>query len=319
MKVLIADDSIVSRHMLEATVKKWGYEPVVACDGQEAWDILQKHGAPQLAILDWVMPQLTGPDVCRLTRKQQKEVYTYMLLLTSKNQRDDLIEGMDAGADDYVTKPFNHHELQVRLRAGRRIVELQTELLVTQAALRQQATHDALTTVYNRHSIFEVLDRELGRAERENFPVGLVLLDIDFFKSVNDTHGHIAGDAVLREAARRIKSSIRAYDSLGRYGGEEFLVILPGCDEACTRRQSERIRCSLASEPMPIHEDAHPDISLALTASFGSTTALPGHKVSAETLLRIADESLYEAKRSGRNRVVFRSILGDDSIQVTMP
>jgi diguanylate cyclase (GGDEF)-like protein len=311
MKVLIADDSIVSRHMLEATVKKWGYEPVVACDGKEAWEILQKEGAPQLAILDWVMPQLTGPEVCRLTRQQQKDTYTYMLLLTSKNQREDLIEGMDAGADDYVTKPFNHHELQVRLRAGRRIVDLQSELLVTQAALRQQATHDSLTKVYNRSSIFEVLDRELVRAERENLPVGLALLDIDFFKSVNDTYGHIAGDAVLREAARRIKTTIRSYDSLGRYGGEEFLIILPGCDEACTRSQSDRIRRNLAIEPMPIHEYSHSDVSLALTASFGSTTALPGHRISAETLLRIADESLYEAKRAGRNRVVFRSILGE--------
>jgi len=306
MKVLIADDSIVSRHMLEATVKKWGYEPVVACDGKEAWEILQKDGAPQLAILDWVMPQLTGPEVCRLARQQQKDTYTYMLLLTSKNQREDLIEGMDAGADDYVTKPFNHHELQVRLRAGRRIVDLQSELLVTQAALRQQATHDSLTKVYNRSSIFEVLDRELIRAEREGLPVGLALLDIDYFKSVNDTYGHIAGDAVLREAARRIKTTIRSYDSLGRYGGEEFLIILPGCDEACTRSQSD-----LAMEPMPIHESSHSDVSLALTASFGSTTALPGHRISAETLLRIADESLYEAKRAGRNRVVFRSILGE--------
>jgi two-component system cell cycle response regulator len=311
MKVLIADDSIVSRHMLEATVKKWGYEPVVACDGKEAWEILQKEGAPQLAILDWVMPQLTGPEVCRLTRQQQKDTYTYMLLLTSKNQREDLIEGMDAGADDYVTKPFNHHELQVRLRAGRRIVDLQSELLVTQAALREQASHDALTKVYNRSSIFEVLDRELIRAERENLPIGLALLDIDYFKSVNDTYGHITGDAVLREAARRIKTTIRSYDSLGRYGGEEFLIILPGCDEACTRSQSDRIRRSLAMEPMPIHESSHSDVSLALTASFGSTTALPGHRISAETLLRIADESLYEAKRAGRNRVVFRSILGE--------
>jgi two-component system cell cycle response regulator len=315
MKVLIADDSIVSRHMLEATVRKWGYEPVVACDGQEAWDILQKDNAPQLAILDWVMPQLTGPEVCRLARQQQKDKYTYMLLLTSKNQREDLIEGMDAGADDYVTKPFNHHELQVRLRAGRRIVDLQSELLVTQAALRQQATHDALTKVFNRHSIFEVLDRELIRAEREGLPVGLALLDIDFFKSVNDTYGHIAGDAVLSEAARRIKSSIRSYDSLGRYGGEEFLIVLPGCDEACTRSQSERIRRSLASEPMPIHEDAHSDVSLALTASFGCTTAMPGHRVSAETLIRLADESLYEAKRAGRNRVMFRSTLERMKVQ----
>ena len=309
MKVLIADDSIVSRHMLEATVKKWGYEPVVACDGQQAWDLLQGEDAPQLAILDWVMPAMTGPEVCRLVRQQQKESYTYMLLLTSKNQREDLIEGMTAGADDYITKPFNHHELQVRLRAGRRIVDLQTELLETQAALREQATHDSLTRVYNRHSIFEVLDRELRRAEREHLPVGLALLDIDHFKSVNDTYGHIAGDAVLSEAARRIKSSIRSYDSIGRYGGEEFLIILPGCDEACTKSQAERIRRALALEPMPIHEDSNSDVSLALTASFGATCALPGIPATTESLIRVADESLYEAKRAGRNQVVFRSLL----------
>ncbi len=316
MKVLIADDSIVSRHMLEATVKKWGYEPVVASDGQEAWSILQRPDAPQLAILDWVMPNLTGPEICRLVRQQQRDAYTYILLLTSKNQREDLIEGMTSGSDDYITKPFNHHELQVRIRAGRRIVELQSELLRTQEALREQATHDALTKVFNRHSIFEVLDKELRRAERENLPVGLALLDIDFFKQVNDTYGHIAGDAVLGEAARRIKATIRSYDSIGRYGGEEFLIILPGCDEACTRSQSERIRKALASEPMAIHEEQSSDTSLALTASFGSTTALPGLRVSPETLLRIADECLYESKRAGRNRVTFRSVLGDVSVPV---
>lgn len=307
MKVLIADDSVVGRHMLEATVRKWGYEPVVACDGREAWNLLQSPGAPQLAILDWVMPALTGPEVCLLVRQQQKETYTYILLLTSKNQREDLIEGMTAGADDYITKPFNHHELQVRLRAGRRIVDLQAELLRTQAALREQATHDSLTRVFNRHSIFETLDRELSRGERENLPIGIALLDIDFFKLVNDNYGHIAGDAILSETARRIKTSIRRYDSIGRYGGEEFLIILPGCDETCTSSQSERIRLALSNEPMPIVEDGTSHTSLALTASFGCTTALPGKKIAAETLIRIADECLYEAKRNGRNRVVFRS------------
>jgi diguanylate cyclase (GGDEF)-like protein len=317
MKILIADDSIVSRHMLEATVKKWGYDPVVAADGQEAWAVLQKPDAPQLAVLDWVMPSITGVELCRLVRQQQREAYTYILLLTSKNQREDLIEGMTAGADDYITKPFNHHELQVRIRAGRRIVELQAELLQTQAALRDQATHDALTKIFNRHTIFEVLDRELRRSERENLPVGVALLDIDHFKIVNDTYGHITGDAVLRESARRIKGAIRSYDSVGRYGGEEFLVILPGCDEACTRSQSERIRRALANEAMPIHDEHATDTSLALTASFGCTTALPGLKISPETLLQIADESLYEAKRAGRNRVVFRSNLGDVPSLVT--
>src|SRR5258705_3558356 len=260
MRVLIADDSIVSRHLLDATLRKWGYTVVVACDGNEAWAVLQSEDAPEIAILDWVMPGLTGPEVCRKVRAnaKEKDIYTYILLLTSKSQREDLIEGMESGADDYLTKPFDQHELQVRLRPGLRIIQLQHELITAREELRDQATKDFLTSIWNRSSILDILNRELQRGVREGRSVGLLLADLDHFKSVNDTYGHFAGDAVLREFARRMLGSIRPYDAIGRYGGEEVLIILPGCDETCTPRHAERMRCALDQETMVIQDAPRP-------------------------------------------------------------
>jgi len=301
MRILIADDSIVSRHLLDATLRKWGYEVVVACDGLEAWNVLQAEDPPKIAILDWVMPGLTGPEVCRRVREhtKEKESYTYILLLTSKSLREDLIEGMESGADDYLTKPFDQHELKVRLRAGTRIVDLQRELVAAREELREQATKDFLTRIWNRSSILDILDRELARGAREKRPVGLVLADLDHFKLVNDTYGHFAGDAVLREFARRIAASIRPYDAIGRHGGEEFLMVLPGCDDVCTAGQAERMRAVLADEPMSINDEYR-----SITCSFGSTCWRPGAESSAEALIRVADRALYMAKNEGRNRVV---------------
>ncbi len=299
MKILIADDSIVSRHLLEATLRKWGYEVTVACDGAEAWDILQRDSAPALAILDWVMPELTGPEVCKKVRQQQgQEPYTYLLLLTSKSMKEDLIEGMDAGADDYIIKPFDQHELQVRLRAGTRIVKLQQEL-------RRQAAHDPLTGVLSRSKAFEMFDRELQRSVRDNLPLSVLLVDLDHFKNVNDTYGHLAGDEVLREAARRLKDGVRSYDVLSRYGGEEFLILMPGCDEAAARTQAERLRAAICAGPISIASAN--DVAYMLTASFGVTISSPMSLESPESLVRVADEALYAAKRRGRNRVVFHS------------
>lgn len=300
MKILIADDSIVSRHLLEATLRKWGYDVVVACDGAEALEVLQRDDAPALAILDWMMPGLTGLEVCRRIRQRAREPYIYTLLLTSKSQKEDLIEGMDAGADDYITKPFDQHELQVRLRAGRRLADLQAELLAAREALREQATHDSLTHIWNRSSILDMLSRELSRSEREHTPVGVIIVDLDHFKSVNDNHGHLAGDAVLCEAARRMQGAIRQYDTIGRYGGEEFLLLLPGCDDQSSYTQADRLRKQIENAELSLNE-----ISLRLTASFGVTCAMPGEPWTPEALIRKADEALYLAKKLGRNRVEF--------------
>jgi two-component system, cell cycle response regulator len=303
MRILIADDSIVSRHLLEATLRKWGYEVAVACDGLEAWEILQGENAPRVAILDWVMPGLTGLEVCKRVRESSRgheANYTYILLLTSKSQREDLIEGMESGADDYLTKPFDQHELKVRLRAGTRIVDLENKLKAAGDELREQATKDFLTRIWNRSSILECLQREMTRAEREHRSLGVVLADLDRFKSVNDTHGHFAGDAVLREFTRRMTASMRPYDAIGRYGGEEFLILLPGCDEQCTYAQTERLRMVLASEPMLLNESR-----LTVTVSFGATSwRYDAGATTAESLIRVADNALYVAKNQGRNRTV---------------
>jgi two-component system, cell cycle response regulator len=313
VKVLIADDSVVSRHLLEATLRKWGYEVTVACDGAEALQILEREDAPALIILDWMMPSMTGLEVCRRIRARGSEPYIYILLLTSKSQKEDLIEGMDAGADDYIAKPFDQNELQVRLRAGTRLVDLQAQLLSAREALREQATRDSLTRVWNRSSILEALSRELARARREASPLGVVMVDLDHFKHINDNHGHLAGDAMLREAARRMQNGVRQYDSIGRYGGEEFLILLPNCGEAESYSQAERLRKQLSQTDIRID-----DTSLRITASFGVTAAVLGEPWTAEGLLRKADEALYVAKKSGRNRVEILSC-NSEPVVITAP
>jgi two-component system cell cycle response regulator len=298
VRILVADDSIVSRHVLDSTLRKWGYEVVLASDGEEAWQTLQRDDAPRLVILDWMMPGMTGLEICRLVRARAPEPYIYILLLTSKSHREDLIEGMEAGADDYITKPFDQHELKVRLRAGTRLVELQAELFTAREALREQATRDWLTKLWNRSSIYEILTRELARSERDVCPVSVALLDLDHFKTINDTLGHHAGDIVLRETAVRMTESVRQYDSIGRYGGEEFLLVLPGCELSGAVSQAERLCGRIANKPIAIGSSES-----RLTVSIGVTTSLPGQGATAEALIGRADEALYQAKRKGRNRV----------------
>lgn len=296
MKILIADDSVIDRHILESSLRKWSFEVITACDGLEAWELLQSPDAPHLAVLDWMMPGLTGVEICRRLRQESRSDYTYVLLLTSRGEKEDLVEGMESGADDYITKPFDNHELKVRLRAGRRIVELQAELVAAREALRVQATTDALTRIWNRYWILEILEKELSRAQREQGFVGVIMADLDHFKVVNDTYGHVAGDAVLHESVRRMQASMRAYDSIGRYGGEEFLVVLPGCDEKATLEHAERLRVALSSEPMNLGEKR-----ATLTASFGCTVVAPGMQPTVAQVVHWADEALYRAKDDGRN------------------
>jgi two-component system cell cycle response regulator len=298
MKVLIADDNATSRIMLRGALLQWGYEVVVAENGAQAWDILADPDSPPLAILDWVMPHMTGPEVCRRVRETHREPYTYILLLTSKHTKDETVEGLEAGADDYVVKPFDRHELQVRLRAGKRIIDLQMELLRAREELRERANKDLLTMLPNRSAISATLEQELARCHRDRRTVGVILLDVDHFKKINDTHGHFAGDAVLRETAARLRGNMRPYDQVGRYGGEEFLVVLPNCELEQAAHQAERMRAKLQASTMLVD-----GAEIRVSASFGVTVS-DGSERNPDAFVRVADEALYRAKGSGRNCVI---------------
>lgn len=300
MKILIAEDETVSRRLLQNTLVKWGYEVVVCRDGQEAWEGLQTQDAPQLAILDWMMPKMDGLLVCKEIRKQSAEPYVYILLLTSKSQKEDLITGLEAGADDYLTKPFDAQELKAKLRAGKRILDLQTELINAREALRVQATQDPLTGLWNRGAIFETLRREIARAKRERNSVAVVMADLDHFKRINDSYGHLAGDAALRQVADRMRSSIRPYDAIGRYGGEEFLILLPGCNIPGAATVAERLMTSIAGEPVDLAGE-----KLLITCSLGVASNSEAPEADADWLIRAADAALYQAKSAGRDRVEF--------------
>jgi two-component system cell cycle response regulator len=297
MKILIADDSATSLAMLRKSVAKWGYEVVTAENGKDAWEILAQPDPPPLAILDWVMPYMTGPEVCRKVRETLREPYTYILLLTSKNSKGETVEGLESGADDYIVKPFDQHELQGRLRTGRRIIDLQLNLMQAREELRERANKDVLTMLPNRAAIATALEQEISRCHRDRRSVGVILLDLDHFKRVNDTYGHFAGDAVLRETAVRLRASTRPYDQVGRYGGEEFLVVLPNCDLEDATHQAERMRQLLIGTPMLVD-----GIELSVSASFGVTVS-DGSERSPDVFVRVADEALYQAKASGRNCV----------------
>ena len=299
MKVLIADDDDVLRHILQSHLAKWGYDVLEAQNGLEAWRLLHGNEAPRLAVLDWIMPGMDGVEVCKEIRKREDHPYIYLLLLTAKQKKEDVIAGMEAGADDYIAKPFEPQELKVRLRAGRRILDLQAELLSARETLRYQATHDCLTGLLNRSATIEALRNELDRASRQGSPVCLMLGDIDHFKNINDTYGHAVGDAVLCEAAQRMRSSLRTYDSVGRYGGEEFLFVLPGCDVQNARNHAERLLAAITSHPVEL-----PRVAISFTLSIGVVVKYNVSVDDLESLIQAADAALYTAKMHGRNRVV---------------
>ncbi len=306
MKILLAEDDEVSRYVVSETLRRWGYEVVCAADGEQAWDLLQSQNAPQLALLDWVMPGLDGVEVCRRVRDRGSEPYVYILLLTSKGQKQDVIQGMSAGADDYITKPCDPQELQTRLSAGHRIIKLQTELLEARESLRYLALHDSLTGLVNRNEVLERLKSETDRSSRDGSSVGVLLVDIDHFKLVNDRYGHADGDQVLVEVASRMRSTLRSYDIVGRYGGEEFLVILPGCDSLKAELQAERLREAIAGKTVSLSQGL-----ITVTVSIGVMAKDSGSNDSPSQLIGAADAALYRAKAAGRNRVVLAAGIAD--------
>ncbi len=298
MRVLIADDSDVSRKLLSRLLEQWGYEPVGCADGEEAWQILSGPDAPKLAILDWVMPRIDGIEVCRRLRETEVGRQVFVYLLTARSKPEDILAGLEAGANDYIIKPFNQAELRVRLRNGRQLVELHDELISAREALRTQAMVDPLTEVWNRRAFMDLAAKALSRAGRIGAPTSALMIDIDHFKRVNDEHGHAAGDVTIRAVADRVKDVLRTGDHLARYGGEEFVVLLPDCRAPGAYAVAERVRRAVQRAPVTFDGGA-----LEVTISVGAATG-PESRESLEELVSRADGALYAAKNAGRNRTM---------------
>lgn len=299
MKVLVADDERMTRTLLERTLERWGHTVVTAANGIEAWDALTAFEPPALAILNWSMPGLDGPELCRRLRALQQEPYVYLLLLTSRAQREDVVAGLDAGADDFLVQPLAVDELQARVRAGIRVIELQSQLISARDALKAQALRDSLTGLFNRRAVMEALDRELSRGRRARAPISVLMFDVDHFKQVNDTLGHFTGDSVLREVGRRCQAALRPYDAVGRVGGEEFMVVLPGVTLEQSRVLGERVRAALANTPVGLADGRVISVTVSVGAAGGPSDEVGG----VDELYQAADAALYRAKAGGRNRV----------------
>jgi diguanylate cyclase (GGDEF)-like protein len=298
VRILIADDDPMSRRLIQKTLERDGYEVTAVENGRRAAELLCTSDGPRIALLDWVMPELDGLAVCRQVRQNKHQSYVYMVLLTSKEAKEDVIAGLESGADDYLTKPFNPEEMKARLRTGLRILDLEDRLIVAREEMRFKATHDPLTSLWNRGVILELLERELARSHRERVSTAIILGDLDNFKQINDTCGHLAGDEVLRETAKRLLGSVRSYDFVGRYGGEEFLIVLSNCNSANGLARAEEIRKAIGQSPIQTPVGPIPvtmSIGLLLSQEWGLRPAL--------VLLREVDAALYAAKEAGRNSV----------------
>ena len=299
--ILIAEDDPVSRKILERSLTKAGYTVSTAKNGREALDLLNRNYYP-IVITDWMMPEMNGTELCRAIRRSEFPGYIYTMLLTSLDTKHDLISGLKAGADDYLTKPFNQAELMARLSTGRRILELEHSLRRANEEIRLLSVTDPLTSVFNRGYIDTHLPDEVVRAQRYGRALSVIMCDIDHFKRVNDTYGHQAGDAVLQCFAAGLRQLLRNnVDWVARYGGEEFLVVLPETALTGATSVAERLRQHTEQLAIPFENQ-----DLRITASFG----VAGHGESspaglrAETLIADADNGLYRAKNAGRNRVI---------------
>lgn len=306
MKVLIADDDVVTRTMLRKMLASRDHRVLETEDGQSAWELLcAVHRRPeeepiQFVISDWMMPGLDGPSLIAHIRRAEFPHYTYIVMLTARDGIEDTVTGLEAGADDYLTKPFDLNEFRARVAIGERILSLETRLREANVKLEDMATHDNLTGLLNRRALYDSATRELARAQREGLPLSVIMIDLDHFKVINDRHGHLAGDQALRLAASILQRGLREYDLLGRWGGEEFLMVLPGADTMESLAVAERIRDEISRSPLHLGNGHR----IAFQASFG-VTMLPRSEteIRFDDLVHDADLALYQAKRRGRNQV----------------
>ena len=294
MRILLAEDSRYQRAMLQGQLEFWGHTVICAESGDQALEMLIAPNAPRLAILDWDMPGKTGPEICRQLRNQAGD-YIYTILLTARDSHVEIADGLTGGADDFISKPAHMLELRARIHVGERIVAIHDELKHARERLQFEATHDALTSLWNRRAILRFVDNELARCTRNSQTCAVLMIDLDHFKNINDEYGHAVGDLVLLEVAVRSGEVVRPYDYLGRYGGEEFLALLPGADLDGACEVAERMRATAKS--IRFHE--HPTLEVSMSIGCAAYT---GGQTAGE-LIQTADSALYAAKRSGRDRV----------------
>jgi len=295
MKILVAEDEVITLRMIGRILERAGFEVISVDDGRKAVDQLCKADGPRIALIDWMMPELDGPGVCREMRERNHH-YIHILVLTSKNSKRDVVKALEAGANDYLVKPFDSEELKARIGVGMRILQLEDDLVQAREDMRYKATHDALTSLLSRGSILDLLKRELARTRRENCCTSVLMIDLDHFKSVNDRYGHLVGDEVLREVSRRMLGRVRTYDFVGRFGGEEFLVVLNNCTAINALARAEDLRRNIAESPIETASGPVP-----MTTSIGVFSSDDFSSLVVETVLQQADGALYAAKAAGRN------------------
>jgi two-component system chemotaxis response regulator CheY len=297
LQVLVVDDSPVYRKLVEHALEGGPHSLLFAKSGREALELYARY-LPALVITDWMMPDLSGLDLCQRLRADVHRGYTYIILLTSIAEKDNVVKGLAAGADDYLTKPFDPAELLARIGVGRRIIDLHRQVDAKNKLLEEMAHSDPLTGLPNRRAIEEWAGRQLRGAARHGFPYWVVLADLDGFKSINDTHGHDGGDALLQKFAEILKTVIRASDICGRLGGDEFLLVITHVEADSIHKTVERFRQKLAEQQFQLGEE-----KVTITASFGIAGFHGKEILDFNTLVRRADKALYAAKRAGRNLV----------------
>ena len=290
MRILIAEDDLVTARLLRALLDSWGFEVVTVTDGISALAVLQTPDAPRLAILDWMMPGLDGPEVCRRARAYRPGVPLYLILVTSREARRDVVAGLDAGADDYVVKPPDPEELRSRLKAGIRVLAMEHHF-------ERVAMVDGLTELPNRRGLDDTFSRQLTRTLREQQPVSLLMVDVDHFKRLNDTHGHLIGDDVLRRVARILRQGVRPQDLVARYGGEEFALLLPNIDAEAAVAIANRLRSAIANPDSEEQSRHLPAATVSIGVAFAQSS------ISLSELMSQSDAAMYRAKQGGRNRV----------------
>ncbi len=300
MKILVVDDERLERRLIEKTLTRLGHEIITADSGASAWEEIQKEHL-RFVITDWNMPGIDGIQLIQKIRSSQLSGYIYVILVTSNDKNEDVVAGLYSGADDYLTKPFNPPELEARVAVGERVLTLEDNLVRAKNQLEKLAMVDSLTGLMNRRAIYKFTRGELERARRIADPISVIFLDIDKFKNVNDSYGHLTGDEALKLVAQVIRQRSRTYDGIGRWAGDEFLVVLPGTRPQDAQKAAQRILDGIASTPITLSNNEI--IHIEASAGVATLQKMSNAPNLLDSLIQAADEALYRAKGEGGNKV----------------